>query len=232
MRISAIPLSLLLSSALSISTGASAEGNPSGTGFAPPEAGGPRRLEVTAEGAQLHRAPAEDSEERAALPGGTLLSNRGCDAAQGGVVWCEVAPLDMGKPGYVRAAQLAPARGPDGVIPTGRDDSKKRARAKDYDDRSEIACAQEQGQALGTCAAAIARSGGGDATVVATFPNGFARQLYFTHGAFMRGSSTMSGVGTDMDWERAEGMYVIRVDDQRFVIPQGFLLGEEAGVLE
>ncbi|MEM7635371.1 MAG: hypothetical protein AAF299_12470, partial [Pseudomonadota bacterium] len=54
---------------------------------------------------------------------------------------------------------------------------------------------------------------------VVTFPNGFARNLYFVHGEFVRASATMSGVGTDMDWRLQNGRYFIRVDDQRYELP-------------
>ena len=71
----------------------------------------------------------------------------------------------------------------------------------------------------------MARGGGGDATVVATFSNGFARSLYFRNGDFLRANATMSGVGTDTEWTLKAGVYLIRVDDQRFELPEDFLFG-------
>jgi hypothetical protein len=35
----------------------------------------------------------------------------------------------------------------------------------------------------------------------------------------------MSGVGTDTDWSLAAGMYSIRVDDQRFELPEALVVG-------
>jgi hypothetical protein len=189
-----------------------------------PEDGGPRRLEAADDAVILFSGPESDAQRITEHPRGTVFSNLGCRAAAGDI-WCKVAPVPRGAAGYVHAAQVKPATGPDGVVPTGVDTSKSRARAKDFDATRQISCAQEKGQAMGTCAAAVARSGGGDATVVVTFPNGFARQLYFTHGAFIRGSATMSGVGTDMDWTLADHTYGIRVDDQRFEIEERFVLG-------
>ena len=184
----------------------------------------PRRLQVANGPAAFYTAPATDSEMTLTLPQATVLTNLGCETI-GSLVWCKVAQLHGAGEGYVEGKNLQPARGPDGLIPTGGDDSKARARAEDFDDTDEVPCAQERGQELGTCRADVARSGGGDATVVVTFTNGFARQLYFTHGAFMRGSATMSGVGTDTDWDLTRGVYSIRVDDQRFEIPERFILG-------
>ena len=193
--------------------------------LAAPEHGGPRRLEVIDSDVGLYREPSENSEQLSLLAQSTLLANRGC-AEVGGQVWCEVAERDGARTGYVVSHHVVPATGPDGVVATGRDDSKVRARRRDYDASGEIACAQNEGESLGQCKAGVARSGGGDATVIATFSNSFTRELYFTHGEFTRGNSTMSGVGTDTDWRFEDGLYVIRVDDQRYEIPKAFVLGE------
>jgi len=45
-------------------------------------------------------------------------------------------------------------------------------------------------------------------------------------GEFTRASATMSGVGTDVDWQLANEVYAIRVDDQRFELPSAFVLGQ------
>ncbi|WP_299773443.1 hypothetical protein [uncultured Tateyamaria sp.] len=95
----------------------------------------------------------------------------------------------------------------------------KRAKSGQFDAQGQVRCAQEVGQALGACDASVARTTG-SAAVVVTFPNGFARMLTFSDGAFLRGNATMSGVGTDTDWQLTNGTYHIRVDDQRFDIPE------------
>ncbi|GGX44096.1 hypothetical protein GCM10007385_10050 [Tateyamaria omphalii] len=95
----------------------------------------------------------------------------------------------------------------------------KRAKSGQFDAQGEVRCAQEVGQALGTCDASVARVAGSTAVVV-TFPNSFARILTFSDGAFLRGNATMSGVGTDTEWQLTNGTYHIRVDDQRFELPE------------
>lgn len=100
-----------------------------------------------------------------------------------------------------------------------------RAKARAFDASGKIACAQEVGQEMGTCKADVARAGT-SAAVVVTFPNGFARTLIFEDGAFLRGNSTMSGVGTDTDWRLADGIHSVRVDDQRYELPQTLVFGE------
>ncbi|MBT8418935.1 MAG: hypothetical protein KJO42_15975 [Silicimonas sp.] len=101
----------------------------------------------------------------------------------------------------------------------------ERAKAADFDMKGEIACAQEVGEAMGACRAAVARAGGA-AAVVVTFPNGFARTLTFDGGDFVRGNATMSGVGTDTDWSLSDGTYFVRVDDQRYEVPAALVFGE------
>lgn len=100
-----------------------------------------------------------------------------------------------------------------------------RAKAGDVDATDEIGCAQEVGQALATCKADVARDDR-SSVVVVTFPNGFARMLMFEDGDFLRGNATMSGVGTDMDWRLSDGVYHVRVDDQRFEVPEALITGD------
>ncbi|MEM9500002.1 MAG: hypothetical protein AAGA28_18945 [Pseudomonadota bacterium] len=191
----------------------------------PADAGGPRRLQVKADDTPLFHTPSDSARTDERLPRAALLANLGC-GAQGAQLWCRVAPLGGGAAGFVHAADVAPAAGPDGRIVTGADDSRARARRRDFDATDQIACAQNPGDRLGTCRASVARSGGGDAAVVVTFPNSFARALWFTNGEFMRANTTMSGVGTDTEWTLEQGVFSIRVDDQRFAVPRDFVLGE------
>ncbi|UWR21169.1 hypothetical protein [Sulfitobacter sp. S190] len=102
--------------------------------------------------------------------------------------------------------------------------AKAQARAGQFDAMTEIGCAQEQGQPMGRCEAQAALAG--DATAVkVTFDNGFARTLLFSNKAFLRGDATMSGTGKDTDWHIAQGFYFVRVDDQRFEIPETLVTG-------
>ncbi|MEM8697592.1 MAG: hypothetical protein AAGF44_00380 [Pseudomonadota bacterium] len=188
-----------------------------------PEDGGARRWEVVADSATLHAAPGASVIED--LGRGAVLSNMGC-SKKAADLWCHVRPFRGGQPGFVRADRLAPAEGPDGITPVGVDDSRRRAGRGDFDASGRVPCAQERGQALGQCKLGVSRGQGGDATLVATFPNGFARRLFFVHGVFISASATMSGVGRDVDWRLEDGTHLIRVDDQRFEIPNALIFGE------
>ena len=90
-------------------------------------------------------------------------------------------------------------------------------------DGAKIACTQDRGQATTRCEAAVTRGVAGMATVVVTFPNGFARTLFFEDGAFTRGNPTMSGTGRDSDWRVEHGIHLIRVDDQQYEVPDDLL---------
>ncbi len=99
-----------------------------------------------------------------------------------------------------------------------------RAKSKDFVSNETVPCAQEVGQALGQCEAKVARAGA-SAAVVVTFQNGFSRMLTFSDSAFIRGNATMSGVGTDTDWRLADGIFFVRVDDQRYELPEALVFG-------
>lgn len=192
--------------------------------FAAPEDGGPRRWVVSAGPAPAHAAPSTSANQVREFENGAILSNFGC-VPDADIHWCEVHALRGGARSFVDARQLIPAVGPDGTIPLGLNDSKARARKGDFDATGEVRCAQECGEALKVCEGSVSRSDGGDATVVVTFANGFARHLFFLNGAFVSASSTMSGVGTDVDWSVKGGTHYIRVDDQQYEIPDSLVFG-------
>lgn len=89
-----------------------------------------------------------------------------------------------------------------------------------------IACAQERGEALGQCTYRIKRDQSGKTTVTVAFANGFKRGLFFKDGKFLKASVTMSGVGTDTDWTLADGTHMIRVDGQRYEVPDTLIAGD------
>jgi len=93
------------------------------------------------------------------------------------------------------------------------------------DDEDRVACAQERGQPLGTCTVRVTRGEAGEISVTVRFANGFSRSLRFVDGAFVRADATMSGSGTDTDWHLDGGVHRIRVDDQRYEVPDELVSG-------
>lgn len=192
--------------------------------FQSPKEGGARRLTAVSE-LQLRKKSSPNAAIHDTFQAGAVFSNMGCQDISGDI-WCQIRPFRGGARGYVLASLLEPAAGPDGAIPTGVDDSEKRAMKQDFDAQGVIQCAQEAGEALGKCTVGIATGDGGDATAIATFSNGFARRLYFRNGEFVSANSTMSGAGRDTDWQLDDGMHKIRVDDQRYNIPDTLVFGK------
>lgn len=88
-----------------------------------------------------------------------------------------------------------------------------------------IACAQERGEPLGQCTYRIKRDEKGKITMTVAFANGFKRGLFFKDGKFLKASVTMSGVGTDTDWSLKDGTHMIRVDGQRYEVPDTLIAG-------
>jgi len=186
---------------------------------------GPRRWQVkTGRTLNVRKAPSDDAKVIVILDAGVVLSNRGCERIEDRV-WCDVSTLRKQQRGHVPAAALEPAIGPDGTMPVGVDDSPARARAGSFDAEGRIPCAQERGQVMGECTAGVARGSGGDATIVVSFANGFARTLTFVHGEFVSASATMSGTGSDNDWSEDDGLHRIRVDDQRYELSAELISG-------
>jgi hypothetical protein len=88
-----------------------------------------------------------------------------------------------------------------------------------------IACAQERGAPLGQCSYSIKRDEKGKTTVTVIFANGFKRALFFMDRKFLKASVTMSGVGTDTDWSLKDETHIIRVDGQRYEVPNILIAG-------
>ena len=89
-----------------------------------------------------------------------------------------------------------------------------------------IACAQERGESLGRCTYRIEPGEKGRITLTVIFANGFKRKLFFENGEFLKASVTMSGVGTDTDWSLEDGTHRVRVDGQRYEVPDTLIAGD------
>ena len=90
-----------------------------------------------------------------------------------------------------------------------------------------IACAQETGESLGQCTYSVKRDKMGKTTVTVVFANGFKRHLFFNDGTFLKANATMSGTGTDTAWSLKDGIHRIRVDDQRYEVPDTLIAARE-----
>jgi len=202
-------------------------GQPQAKVPAAPEDGGPRHWKVTGVSTSLNMRDAPSTRGRvvARLEPGAILSNLGCQRAQGRV-WCDVQPFRGGARGYVAAEFLAPAPDPFGGPPVrGMDDSSLRAGQGDFDASGQIPCAQYRGQPIRQCDFGVARAGGGDATVVVTLPDGFRRALFFTRGEFIGADASQAGGGFQTSARKEGDLFLIRVDEERYEIPEAIIFG-------
>ncbi len=191
-----------------------------------PDNGGPRRFEVTGVSTSLNlRAePSTTAEVLASLKPGEILTNLGCQNAEDRT-WCQVQPMQGGPVGYAAVAYLSPARGPNGDIPTGYDDSAARAGQGDFDATGTLPCASEPGQPSGPCDFGVARGTGGDATVVVTKPDGSKRAIFFVQGEAMGADSSQADGYGPFSVSRESDLNLIRVGDERYEIPDAVPLG-------
>ncbi|MEX0340921.1 MAG: hypothetical protein AB3N11_18005 [Arenibacterium sp.] len=89
-----------------------------------------------------------------------------------------------------------------------------------------IACSQQPGAPLDQCSYHVERDETGKTTVTVVFANSFKRKLYFMDGKFLKANVTMSGVGKDTDWSLKDGIHMIRVERQRYEVPDILIAGE------
>lgn len=205
-------------------TGGSVEKTPSA-----PLNGGPRNWVVKKDVTpflNLRKSPSTGSKILDSYrPGAILYNIDGCMAGDDGLVWCSVQKLEGGTRGYVVLDYIKPASGPDGVIPTGFDDSPVRAGEKKYDAKGQIKCARRNGQPAEECSFGVARSAGGYATVVINKPDGSARAIFFSLGIPVGVDKIKSDTG-DFRYSRENGLNIIFIGDERYEIPDAVILGK------
>ena len=192
-----------------------------GTVPAGPEDGGPRYLRVVTDSTSLNMrmAPSGDAAIADKLPNGAALSNLGCTAGASRA-WCDVQLVGGGPRGYAAADFLAPARGPNGDIAMGYDDSALRAGQGDFD-----ATAPSLPCSAGACSASVSRGTGGDAIVVITLPDGQERIIFFALGHPIGVNSSEAMPLGEFKTSRDGDVSTVVIGDERYEIPDALPLG-------
>jgi hypothetical protein len=194
---------------------------------AAPEDGGPRHFAVTGvtTALNLREGWSLDAAVAAELAPGAILTNLGCEAGEGRV-WCKVQPFGGGPVGFVDAAFLAPAKGPDGGVATGPNDSAYRAGKGEFDAMGELPCAVTVGQPTVPCPFGVARAGGGDATVIVTRPGGMTRAIFFVRGVAI-GTDTAEADPASFEFgaRKEADLHFVRVGSERYEIPDAVIFG-------
>jgi len=156
--------------------------------------------------------PAPDAAPAGAVPSGTVLRNAGCEA-HGGRDWCRVETLDGGVRGWAEATHLEPA------------DAALRAGQGAFDAAGWLPCARGAGAPSWPCGFGVARDGGGTAVVVVSLPGGGKRALFFVDGAFAFADTSEAGGGFETSSRREADLNFIRVDDERYEVPDAVIHG-------
>lgn len=168
--------------------------------------GGPDFWEVTGVPAgdvlNVRSAAGTGGEIVGALANGDRVRNLGCRMV-GESRWCQIeAGTEMPFRGWVNGRYLREA---GGAAPeaTGR-----------------VPCATVAGQPMQPCAFRVSRGTGGTASVWVTMPDGKERYI-----AFKEGTPVTSEAGLDVTFQKNADLYVIRINDERYEIPEAVVFG-------
>jgi hypothetical protein len=116
----------------------------------------------------------------------------------------------------------APARAAGGSRPS----ASERAGQGQFDARGPVGCAMRAGEPMQQCQAAVARDGGGTATIVVTRPDGRTRTIFFEKGKAT--GADLSQADGNMDFRATmskERIYKIQAGDELYEIVDSFVFG-------
>jgi hypothetical protein len=156
----------------------------------------------------LHSEPDTTSAVLGGAASGQVMRNEGCEGT-----WCRVEALDGSGSGWAARQYLEAS------------DSVLRAGQGVFDAVGPVPCAKGIGAPMATCAMGVARDDGGSATVVVTKPDGVERILFFKDGAFLYSDTSQAGGGFESSATRESDLTLIRVDDERYEIPDAVIFG-------
>jgi hypothetical protein len=144
----------------------------------------------------------------AGVPSGTVLRNDGCEGD-----WCKVELPDGSVAGWAEAQYLEPAG------------SALRAGQEIFDATGMIPCAKGAGAPMTQCSFGVAREGNGTATVVVAIAASLTRVLFFQDGAFLSTDASEAAGGFDTSVTREADLNFLRIDDERYEIPDALIFG-------
>jgi heat shock protein HslJ len=156
----------------------------------------------------LRRAPSMDSEPLTEVDLGTVLRNDGCEGD-----WCRVELPNGTASGWAERRYLEEA------------DSALRAGQNIFDATGVVPCSFGAGAPMTQCTMGVARDEGGSATVVVQRGDGFQRALFFRNGTFFSTDSSEAGGGFETSATHEADLFRIRIDDERYEIPDAAVFG-------
>jgi len=151
-------------------------------------------------------------------------------------VWVDITPQGGSAPRVTYTAKdksigecqvisfKAPGGGSHGSSAPSRGDSSERAGRGDFDAHGPVRCAQGK-QAMVQCDAAVAREGGGTATVVVTRPDGRKRFIFFDKGKAIGADLSQADGSQHFHATRKNDTYRIEAGHERYEIIEAMVFG-------
>ncbi len=161
-----------------------------------------------AEDMPLHAEPDTASDVVGGAFSGQVLRNEGCAGD-----WCKLEALDASVTGWGERRYLEAST------------SALRAGQGVFDVVARAPCAVGVGAPMTHCAMWAARDGSGSATVVIIKPDGIERVLFFDGGQFVGADTSQAGGGFESSVTREADLNMIRVDEERYEIPDAVIFG-------
>lgn len=150
-------------------------------------------------------------------------------------VWVDITPHGEGMPRVTYTAKdkttgeceilsfKAPGGGHASSAPS-RGDSAERAGRGDFDAHGPVQCAQGK-HAMVQCNAAVAREGGGTATVVVTRPDGRKRFIFFQKGKAIGADLSQADGSQYFHAAKRGDLYLIEAGHERYEIIEAMVFG-------
>lgn len=164
----------------------------------------------------LRAGPATRYEIVSVLRNGNVLQNRGCRLT-GQERWCQIRATVSGVMGWVAgrylvetAAPRAPAVPENGPVGNGAP----------FDATGSVPCTTALDQPMQQCPFGVIRSGPGNAGVWIALGDGSERQILFEGGM-----PVATGPAGALSFDATDGLFTIRVDTERYEIPQAVVNG-------
>lgn len=110
-----------------------------------------------------------------------------------------------------------------GAASAGETDAK--VTGTDFNATGEIPCARNAGQPMGSCKFGVKREGSGKAMVTVFWPDAGSRVIFFEGGKPANYDKSEADGDAAMQVEQNADLFVIRIGDQRFEIPDAVING-------
>ena len=106
-----------------------------------------------------------------------------------------------------------------------RASATERAGQGQFDARGPVGCAMGAGQPMQQCQAAVARDGGGSATMMVTRPDGRGRFIYFEKGKAIGADLSQADGNMNFRSSKRGDTYLIDAGNERYEIVEAFVFG-------